>query len=156
MRRRRITSACLTLALVSLGSFGLYGQGDKARERVSKITNNLVCTCGCANIIVASCDCGQAAAMRKETAEFVQAGVADADIYLAFEKKYGPAVLGAPKLQGFNVLAWVLPFAGLFAGAIVVVFVVRKLRRKEDPAELEEHPEIDEKYRRWLEEELEE
>jgi cytochrome c-type biogenesis protein CcmH len=156
MRRPSRYRLVVALILFSLSPAVLHGQPDKAKERVSKITNNLVCTCGCANIIVASCDCGQAAGMRREVAQFVEAGTSDADIYLAFEKKYGPAVLGAPKLEGFNILAWVLPFVGLLAGGVIVLLVVKKLRRKEDDVDPEVPTEIDEKYRRWLEEELEE
>jgi len=96
--------------------------------------------------------------MRKEVAAFVQAGKTDAEIYEAFEKKYGPAVLGAPKLQGFNILAWVLPFVGLAAGAVLVIVVVKRLRPSIPEPETAEAkpPEIDEKYRRLLEEELRE
>ncbi len=139
----------LTVAL------GFAADAPTEKERVAKLTGNLVCTCGCANIIVASCDCGQAAEMRKEVAAFVSAGKTDAEIYQAFEKKYGPAVLGAPELKGFNVLAWVLPFVGLGLGAVIVVVVVRKLHPKNAEPEVEQAPtEIDEKYRQLLDEEL--
>ncbi|HXK59732.1 MAG TPA: cytochrome c-type biogenesis protein CcmH [Acidobacteriota bacterium] len=153
--KKVVASACL---LIGLTAVGLVAQSSDDKQRVSTLTNNLVCTCGCANIIVASCDCGQAAEMRKEVAAFVQAGKTDAEIYEAFEKKYGPAVLGAPKLQGFNILAWVLPFVGLAAGAVLVIVVVKRLRPSIPEPETAEAkpPEIDEKYRRLLEEELRE
>jgi len=146
----------LVLLLLAIGlGFAAGAPMDKAR--VAKLTGNLVCTCGCANIIVASCDCGQAAEMRKEVAAFVSAGKTDGEIYQAFEKKYGPAVLGAPKLQGFNVLAWVLPFVGLGLGAVIVVVVVRKLHPKiAEPAAEQAPAEIDERYKRLLDEELSE
>lgn len=152
MSRLKLAPVLLLLA-VGLG-FAAGAPMDKAR--VAKLTGNLVCTCGCANIIVASCDCGQAAEMRKEVAAFVSAGKTDGEIYQAFEKKYGPAVLGAPKLQGFNVLAWVLPFVGLGLGAVIVVVVVRKLHPRDPDPEVEQaSAEIDEQYRQRLDEELE-
>ncbi|RPI20977.1 MAG: hypothetical protein EHM61_25865 [Acidobacteria bacterium] len=148
----------LALLMLCLSTVGWAAEAPTEKERVSKLTNNLVCTCGCANIIVASCDCGQAADMRKEVATFVKEGKTDALIFAAFEKKYGPKVLGAPKLEGFNVLAWVLPFVGLAVGAVVVVAVVRKLRPKGAETEAVEAmpPELDEKYRKLLEEEMRE
>lgn len=137
--------------------FGIAAEAKTEKERVSELTGNLVCTCGCANIIVANCDCGQAAEMTKEVSAFVKAGKADAEIYQLMEKKYGPAVLGAPKLEGFNILAWVLPFVGLGLGAVIVAVVVKRLRPRNQEPEVEQvPPEIDEKYRRLLAEELEE
>jgi cytochrome c-type biogenesis protein CcmH len=95
--------------------------------------------------------------MIKEVATFVKAGKSDPQIYQAFEKKYGPAVLAAPKLEGFNVLAWVLPFVGLGLGAVIVVVAVRRLHPRRQESEVEQAPvEIDEKYRQLLDEELSE
>jgi len=129
-----------------------------AKERVLDITGKLVCTCGCANIIVRYCDCGQAADMTKEVATMVAASSSDADIYKAFEKKYGKKVLGAPKPEGFNVLAWVLPFLGLAFGAVVVAVVVRRLRTPvpETGSPEADQPVIQDKYRELLDRELEE
>jgi len=156
MWRLKRASALLAVLLLA-AAFGLAAEARTEKERVGSITGDLVCTCGCANIIVASCDCGQAAEMKKEVAAFVKAGKTDAEIFQAFEKKYGPAVLGAPKLEGFNILAWVLPFVGLGLGAVIVVVVVKKLHPKTEEPEAEQAPaEIDEKYRKLLEEELEE
>ena len=135
----------------------LAAQAKTEKQRVSEITNNLVCTCGCANIIVAKCDCGQAAEMTKEVAAFVQRGATDADIFQAFEKKYGPAVLGAPKAEGFNLLAWILPFVGLALGGAFVVVVLRRLRRPDIEAlPADEVAEPDEETRRLIDEELRE
>lgn len=155
-RRKAVFGLLLWLLLPVL--LGLAAQAKTEKQRVSEVTGNLVCTCGCANIIVANCDCGQAAEMTKEVAAFVEAGKADAEIYQLMEKKYGPAVLGAPKLEGFNILAWVLPFVGLGLGAVLVAVVVKKLRPSSAaPQQAEEPPaEIDEKYRRLLDEELSE
>ncbi len=143
------------LLLLAVG-LGFAADAPMEKERVAKLTNDLVCTCGCAHLIVATCGCGQAAEMIKEVSTFVKAGKTDSQIYQAFEKKYGPAVLAAPKLEGFNVLAWVLPFVGLGFGAVIVVVVVRRLHPKNvEPEPEQAPPEINEKYRQLLEEELE-
>ncbi len=143
--------------LVLTAALALAADAPTEKERVARLTGSLACTCGCAHLVVATCGCGQAAEMIKEVATFVKAGKTDAQIYQAFEKKYGPAVLAAPKLQGFNVLAWVLPFVGLGFGAVIVVVVVRKLhpRQEEPDVAAQAPPEMDEKYRRLLDEELE-
>ena len=143
---------------IALAAAPLAAQAKTEKQRVSEITNNLVCTCGCANIIVAKCDCGQAAEMTKEVAAFVQRGATDADIFQAFEKKYGPAVLGAPKAEGFNLLAWILPFVGLALGGAFVVVALRRLRRPDEAGAPEGQaiPEPDEETRRLIDEELRE
>jgi len=82
----------------------------------------------------------------------------DGDIYKAFEKKYGKHVLGAPKPEGFNVLAWVLPFLGLALGGVIVAVVVKRLRTPtpENGPDQADQPVIDDKYRELLDRELEE
>lgn len=159
MRRHR-SALALTLAtlLVSAAALAAAAQTTE-KERVSKITNNLVCTCGCANLIVAKCGCGQAAEMTSEVAALVQKGASDAEIFQAFEKKYGPAVLGEPKAVGFNLLAWILPFVGLALGGATVVMVLRRLKPPDAAATAADEQaaaQPDEETRRLIDEELRE
>lgn len=51
--------------------------------------------------------------------------------------QFGPAVLAAPPREGFHWLAWLLPLAGLFAGAAIISVLVWRWsrRRPETPAE---------------------
>ncbi len=137
---------------------GAPGREAADKERVLDLTGKLVCTCGCANIIVRYCDCGQAAEMTKEVAAMVAADKSDDDIYSAFEKKYGKKVRGAPKPEGFNMLAWVLPFVGLALGGVIVAVVVRRLRtpvEESGPPQTDEQV-IEDRYRELLDRELEE
>jgi cytochrome c-type biogenesis protein CcmH len=43
--------------------------------------------------------------------------------------QFGPAVLAAPPREGFHWLAWLLPLAGLLAGAAVISFLVWRWSR---------------------------
>jgi cytochrome c-type biogenesis protein CcmH len=43
--------------------------------------------------------------------------------------QFGPAVLAAPPREGFHWLAWLLPLAGLLAGAAVISFFVWRWSR---------------------------
>lgn len=48
--------------------------------------------------------------------------------------QFGPAVLAAPPREGFHWLAWLLPLAGLLAGAAVIsIFVWRWSRTRPGP-----------------------
>ncbi len=46
---------------------------------------------------------------------------------------YGPQILAAPPKKGFDLLAWVLPFAGLFGGALVLGFLAWRWTQRRGP-----------------------
>jgi len=48
--------------------------------------------------------------------------------------KYGERILSAPTKQGFNLMAWVLPFVALALGGAVVGVVVKRWRRQSSAA----------------------
>jgi cytochrome c-type biogenesis protein CcmH len=47
--------------------------------------------------------------------------------------EYGPQILAAPPKKGFNLLAWLLPFAGLFGGALVLAALAWRWSRPRGP-----------------------
>jgi cytochrome c-type biogenesis protein CcmH len=56
--------------------------------------------------------------------EFIKARIAAGDTKSQIEARlvasFGQSVLAEPSKKGFNLLAWVLPFAGIGAGALVL------------------------------------
>jgi len=52
-------------------------------------------------------------------------GATETEILNAFVAKYGERILAAPKPQGFNLLAYVLPMVALAAGLVVIAFTLR-------------------------------
>ena len=52
--------------------------------------------------------------------ERIAAGDTKSEIKGALVDQFGPAVLAEPPKQGFELVAWVLPLAGLVLGAVVV------------------------------------
>ena len=52
-----------------------------------------------------------------------------------FRSKYGEKILSAPTTQGFNLLAWIMPFAAILAGGALVALRsgagARKRRRRQ-------------------------
>lgn len=57
--------------------------------------------------------------------------------------KSGEPVLAAPVAEGFNLLAWVLPFVTLALG-VAVVIVIRSLTPVREPVQKPETPETEE------------
>ncbi len=62
----------------------------------------------------------------------VAAGATDQEIRQYFISKYGEWVLLEPKPSGFNILVYLLPFAGLLGGALLIVVAVRRWTAPED------------------------
>jgi cytochrome c-type biogenesis protein CcmH len=63
----------------------------------------------------------------------IAAGDTKSEIKEQLVSQFGKGVLAAPERKGFDLLAWVLPIAGLLAGAAVLtVLAWRWTRRSED------------------------
>lgn len=72
--------------------------------------------------------------------------------------QFGPAVLAAPPREGFHWLAWLLPLAGLLAGAAVISILVWRWSRSrpvpEPVAPENGRPPLDPELERRLDREL--
>jgi cytochrome c-type biogenesis protein CcmH len=63
----------------------------------------------------------------------IAAGDTKSEIKEQLVAQFGKGVLAAPEQSGFDLLAWVLPIAGLLAGAgVLTVLAWRWTRRPED------------------------
>ncbi len=149
---RRLEPGTILLVLV-LGLAPLASDVD--REDVVRITSNIVCTCGCPPTLVSACSCHRAGEMTREVEGLLAAGKTDDEIYQRYVEEFGSKVLAAPKAEGFNLLGWVLPFVALLAGGGIVFFAYRRLRVDTTATDRAAAAgEIDEKYKKILEEEL--
>ncbi|MGH7819126.1 MAG: cytochrome c-type biogenesis protein CcmH [Candidatus Binatia bacterium] len=122
-----------------------------------EIEEALTCQCGC-GLTVHSCNhlsCPSGIPLRQEVAALVGDGLGRGDILLRFRDKYGEKILAAPTTEGFNLVAWVLPFLLVGAGVVVVVGVVRRWTARPIEARANEPPEaLSPEDRRRLESEL--
>lgn len=59
-------------------------------------------------------------------------GMSRAAIVSFYRHKYGEKVLSAPTTEGFNLLAWTMPFIALFAGGGLIVLVFGRWRLASD------------------------
>ena len=129
---------------VSLTAVLLMGAGDDAR--FNKLGHNLMCACGCRQILL-ECNhvgCSYSDRMRDELSTALTRGDSDDLVLQAFVQKYGPTVLAAPPATGFNLVAWVMPFAVLFAALGFAVLVVLRWRQRAPAvAPATESPELD-------------
>ena len=133
MRNRVHLLPLLALLLLPIG----WLTGSLAESPTqSAVETALTCQCGC-GLTVHSCNhlnCGSAIPLKKEIGEQIAMGRSLPEIERHFEKKYGEKILSAPTTRGFNLIAWVLPFALIGSGLVVGVVVLWGWRRS-DPTE---------------------
>jgi cytochrome c-type biogenesis protein CcmH/NrfF len=70
----------------------------------------------------------------------------------ALVANYGRGILAAPSHEGFDLLAWWLPIAGVLGGGLVLAFGVWRWSRRRGPEEPDEPPDsgLDEETERRL------
>jgi cytochrome c-type biogenesis protein CcmH len=125
------TLAAATLALAGVLAAPTAVRGARAAEPTVRqgIESRLMCYCGCADLTVRVCTCGTADAIRAEIDSRLAAGETADQVVAAFVARHGEKILSAPTKSGFNLLAWIMPFAALFAAGGVVIALVRRWER---------------------------
>ena len=137
----------LQVVLLTVSIFLFLGADSDARFRM--LGHKMMCVCGC-NQVLLECNhvgCAYSDRMRGELATYVERGDSDDLTLQAFVQKYGPTVLIAPTTEGFNKVAWIVPYAALVLGIAAVCLIVRSWRSRPTPAladgiSLEHGPEI--------------
>jgi len=99
-----------------------------AGSRFNNLNHRLMCTCGCAEIL-GECNhvgCPNSAGELNELRAGIVDGKSDKEILASFASKYGAVVLAAPTTQGFDLVAWIAPFAVFGAAMLGTVLLVRR------------------------------
>lgn len=94
-----------------------------------KAATTILCDCGCHPQSVHACACGRAEELRGIVAAEVRSGKSGEAVIAAFVAEKGEKILIAPKSEGFNLVAWLGPLAGLFLSAAVLALVLRRWKR---------------------------
>ena len=91
----------------------------------------LVCMCGtCGRKLAGECECGYAAQMRDEIATLARQGKTKKQILDYYVEKYGSQEpLAEPIDEGFNRLAWGLPYLLGAAGLATILWTARRWSR---------------------------
>ena len=125
----------LHCTLLALAVFAFTGAGDPA-TRFTELGHQMMCICSC-NQILLECNhvgCPDSDGMRNELMVAVNRGDSDSLVEQSFVQKYGPTVLAAPTTTGFDRTAWIVPFAALALGLMLVVMVIRAWKNRPTPA----------------------
>ena len=130
---------------------GALGADEEALKRIE---SNMKCLCDCPHL-VGDCgdECGPAPQIRANIQQLLANGMTEEEVFAKYEKEFGPRIYGAPKPEGFNLVAWVLPFVVLTCGGVVIV-VFLKNRREPEPGSKARRRSLSAKHRKMLDREL--
>ncbi len=131
---RRLARAVL-LAALALALTVPIAVRAASTVTAQEVEEGLTCQCGC-GLTVANCNhpnCEFSVPAREQIEAMLHRGMSGPQVIAFFRRKYGEKILSAPTTTGFNLLAWVMPFAALLGGGIFVAVAIGRWRA---------HPEI--------------
>ena len=115
-------------SLLAVAVFFSVGASPTTDSRLSMLNHKLMCQCGCAQLL-GECDHVGCPSRDKELGELsadVASGLTDQQVLDAFAAKYGAIVLAAPTTKGFDLVAWVAPFAVFGAALLGTILLIRR------------------------------
>ncbi len=119
------------LLLVCVAGLTMLGAGNPS-TRFDAVGHKLMCPCGCAEILL-ECNhvgCPDSSGMIAELRNELASGLGNSGILNWFAAKYGPTVLAAPMRGGFDLVAWIVPFAVLALGIGGILLLLRLWRQR--------------------------
>ena len=152
MRLGAVVLAALALAAPAMAS--------EQHPTLTELEGQLMCPV-CAGETLAQSDSLPAQRMKAHIQERIRQGWTRSEILREEEDIWGTRILAAPPREGFNLLAWVLPLAGILgATAVMGVLAWHWSRRREEPPDDPPGPQslngrpLDPELERRLDEEL--
>jgi cytochrome c-type biogenesis protein CcmH len=100
---------------------------EKPNNDVRRVGARLQCQCGCKDS-VATCsmlECSFSKPAKLRIAQMQAVGMSDEQIVQAFVRDYGMAVYLAPP----NAWGWIVPYASVGFGLVVILLFLRKYRK---------------------------
>lgn len=159
LRPRRARTAAL---LVMVAIIALVVAVPAQAASMFDVADKIMCQCGC-GAVLSECphqDCGWGIPAKEFITQQLANGKTEQELIQYYVSQYGEKILAAPTKSGFNMAAWITPFAGLILGGVGLYYLVRLwARRREDEAAAEalsvvEVAELPDEAVRRLEDEL--
>jgi len=96
---------------------------------LSEVKKSLICLCEC-NMTVEACEgamaCQSAEKLTTEAQQLIGRGLNKEQVLASFVSRYGEHILAAPTKKGFNLAAWILPFAAILVSGFVIIIALRR------------------------------
>jgi len=123
-------------AILLAGALCFSMGASNSSARFNDMGHRLMCTCGC-NQLLGECNhvgCPESGHLRDELNAAINSGLSDQEILASFAAKYGATVLAAPSTHGFDLVAWVAPFAVFAAALLGTILLVKRWSANRLPA----------------------
>jgi len=156
--KRRLLHLAQAMVVAVVVCFSV-GATDPA-ARFDDLGHKMMCQCGCGQVLL-ECNhvsCPVSPVMRDELTNNIASGLNDSLVLQSFVQKYGAVVLAAPTTTGFDLLAWIMPFAVSAVALVGTIFLVRHWAKNQpklvpaggvsDPAQARAEEEMRERIRR--------
>lgn len=108
---------------------------DNQEARFQNLGGKIMCTCSCAQMLL-KCNhvgCPNSDQMIHELRANVARTKDDEAVLNWFRTKWGVTAVVEPSTHGFELLAWILPAAGLGLGLMLVVVLIRNWKMRPAP-----------------------
>jgi len=105
---------------------------DNKEARFQNLGGKIMCTCSCSQMLL-KCNhvgCPNSDQMIRELRANVNKTPDDEAVLNWFRTKWGVTAVVEPSTHGFELLAWILPAAGLGLGLMLVVLLIRNWRMR--------------------------
>jgi cytochrome c-type biogenesis protein CcmH len=106
---------------------------DLLDPNVRRVGERLACLCGGCKNSVGSCPmlgCHYATPKREQIAKMLGEGKGEQQIVDAAVKQEGLQALVTPPAEGFNVMAWLMPFIMIGLGLVAIGFFIKRMTAK--------------------------
>ena len=144
----------LLIAVVAVAALAQTAS-EKPSLDTRRVGARLACQCGCKDS-VATCsmlECGFSKPAKERLAKMQAVGMSDQQIIDAFVRDYGAGIYLAPP----SAYGWIVPYASVGFGLVVICLFMKKYRKPRPLAELGpieiDDPEL-EKYKDQIEKDL--
>jgi cytochrome c-type biogenesis protein CcmH len=127
----------ITLAVLLLVPGATLFASAADAPTVASVSQGLTCQCGC-GLTVANCNhptCSFSVPIRGEIESMITKGKTGPQIIGFYREKFGEKVLSAPTTEGFNVLAWLMPFIAIGIGGALIVLMASRWRSARTPVQ---------------------
>lgn len=127
----QLSAACLLLVFT-------VGAGDNA-ARYNQLGHQMICTCGCTQVLL-ECNhvgCTVSTQMEAELQDALARGDSNERVLHVFVQKYGPTVLAAPPVSGFNLVAWITPGIIFLLATLGTALLIRSWKLRSLPMQKE-------------------
>ena len=125
---KNITRKYIKRILMIAVIFMLYAPLHAQAFTASEVEDSLMCY-ACRGESLNKCRSGCGDHMRTTIKKMIKEGKAKDEILGFYVKQHGETILTTPPKRGFNLVAYIAPFVGLFIGAVIAFFLVKKWGR---------------------------